>query len=127
MTDTAEELAIMAEAPVFWARVDPRDPHASPWDQRGFEIGAGWHAIVRNMAHRIEALGAGVRCHQVKEKFGILRVYVDRRVDGMAEIIAEAEAASAITCEECGQPGTMRRNEWMRTRCHKHRAIRAAM
>lgn len=54
---------------------------------------------------------------QVKEKFGTLRFYMTAHNPGITEAIRAAEAASAITCEDCGDPGTPRQNGWLRTLC----------
>jgi hypothetical protein len=59
---------------------------------------------------------------QVKEKFGTLRFYYsggDDVIDGMVSI---AESLSAVTCEECGSPGSTRDGGWIRTLCDKHEA-----
>jgi len=57
---------------------------------------------------------------QVKEKFGTLRFYHhggDTFTDGVA---AMAEAMSARTCEECGNPGKIAAGCWLRCLCDKH-------
>lgn len=57
---------------------------------------------------------------QVKEKFGTLRFYYsggDEQIYGMVRM---AESMSAVTCEECGNPGRSRRGGWIRTLCDKH-------
>lgn len=59
---------------------------------------------------------------QVKEKFGTLRFYYsggDDRVDGMVRM---AESMSAVTCEDCGAPGTTGGSRWITTLCETHRA-----
>lgn len=58
---------------------------------------------------------------QVKEKFGQLRFYLSSESDEMSEYIREAEDRSAITCEECGEPGITRTDlSWHLTLCDKH-------
>lgn len=54
---------------------------------------------------------------QIKEKFGTLRVYMTHYLPEMEEAISEAERLSAITCEDCGQPGELRQGGWLRTLC----------
>lgn len=57
---------------------------------------------------------------QIKEKFGTLRFYYhggDDIIDGMVRM---AEAMSAVTCEDCGVPGKIRRGAWIRTLCDVH-------
>jgi hypothetical protein len=58
---------------------------------------------------------------QVKEKFGTLRFYYsggDDIIDGMVRM---AESMSAVTCEECGSPGTRTTGGWIRTLCETHK------
>jgi hypothetical protein len=54
---------------------------------------------------------------QVKEKFGTLRFYVDHFMPTQAALIGMAERLSAVTCEECGAPGTPGGSGWIRTLC----------
>lgn len=57
---------------------------------------------------------------QVKEKYGILHFYYingDDYIDGM---VSMAESISSIICEECGLPGTIRYDGWVRTLCDHH-------
>jgi hypothetical protein len=58
---------------------------------------------------------------QVKEKFGTLRFYYnggDDFIDGLERM---AESMSAVTCEECGNPGTRTTGGWIRTLCETHK------
>lgn len=57
---------------------------------------------------------------QVKEKFGALRVYLNRTEPTVAAYVTFAEAMSACTCEECGAPGRRRSGGWIRTLCDTH-------
>jgi len=105
-----------------------RDRHASMrttcmcW---GFDVGDGWHALIRRASEKLEALilklpedqRAEVCASQVKEKYGTLRYYLTSETEEMSAIVREAEQASAITCEDCGAPGTLRRGGWWRTVC----------
>lgn len=54
---------------------------------------------------------------QVKEKFGTLRFYLTSGTDEMYDLIHEAEAKSATTCEDCGTPGKRRGGGWILTLC----------
>lgn len=54
---------------------------------------------------------------QVKEKYGTLCFYMTSSTDEMEDAISEAEAKSAVTCEDCGQPGVLRGGGWLRTLC----------
>jgi hypothetical protein len=48
-----------------------------------------------------------------------LRFYMTAETDEMEKLIDEAESASAITCEYCGQPGKLRNTGWLFTLCDK--------
>lgn len=100
----------------------------------GFAHGDGWLAIVRDLLGDLatirRTLPEGERdafwVFQAKEKFGLLRVYLDRypkdpeaREAAMAAIRV-AEELSSVTCEVCGKPGTLRRGGWLRTLCDEH-------
>lgn len=58
----------------------------------------------------------GFKVNQVKEKFGTLRYYCGTNNEIHAAIILAARA-SAVTCEVCGQSGTMRTDGWYSVRC----------
>lgn len=108
-----------------------RYPRAS-FARWGFECGAGWAAIVDEFASwlELEALrmkSLGKRCPlvvQVKEKLGTLCFYVthipSEIADEFANRYVQAERKSSHTCEQCGKPGKLRRNGWLRTLCDKH-------
>jgi hypothetical protein len=117
---TPEERAIIDAAPRFFDTTGI----ASPWSQRGFEIGPGWHNIVKEMAVAIEAIAPDVRCTQCKEKFGYLRVSTRMSVltskemrERVRSIIETAVTASETTCEECGKEGRLVQGMWRRVLC----------
>lgn len=57
---------------------------------------------------------------QVKEKYGILRFYVNYSNPVIDAMIGLAESMSARTCEVCGAPGTRGGDGWLRTTCEEH-------
>ena len=92
--------------------------------------GDGWFPIIHKLSSDIEKLArqAGQSpdseiwpvVSQVKEKFGKLHFSVLHKLDEAAvmQLISEAEAKSAVTCECCGKPGEMLNdNFWWRVRC----------
>ena len=87
----------------------------------GAECGDGWAPIVRDLFHDLIALGWDRDLHQVKEKFGQLRVYVGLATDEIYERIALAERLSGAFCEDCGRPGKTDgwSRGWYRTLCQK--------
>jgi hypothetical protein len=92
----------------------------------GFAVGDGWLAILDEMAAEIEQICAQTASKlptvlQIKEKFGLLRIYLSHSNDAVDAIIARAEERSAMICEDCGSPGRLRRRDgWMRTLCDAH-------
>ena len=107
----------------------------------GFECGDGWFNILDqlmgNIQHHIDWNNKNfekgykqykevpqVTLDQVKEKFGTLRFYYsggDDTVDGMVRM---AESMSAVTCEECGNPGKQVGGGWITTLCKTHAEIK---
>jgi hypothetical protein len=81
-------------------------------------VGDGWVSILDALATRLIALGWDRRLLQVREKFGVLRFYPESGyTPQMQAAIEEAEVRSAITCEDCGEPGVAQGGDWIRTLC----------
>jgi len=53
----------------------------------------------------------------MKEKYGTLRFYMSCETDEISDLIAEAEALSSQTCENCGALAKMRGTRWMEVKC----------
>lgn len=91
----------------------------------GVAIGAGWYDIMYNMSHTLERLirlepedkRFDYRMAQVKQKFGVLRVYLSIATEEMEMAVSLAEEVSSHTCEECGQPGKLGGEGWIITLC----------
>ncbi len=84
----------------------------------GFECGNGWFGLIWNLCEAIEPLVDGsFGVVQVKEKFGGLRFYTTAVPQEVCDLIDKAEALSLDTCEVCGEPGEVRDDGWVRTRC----------
>jgi len=110
-----------------------RDRHASMQETCmcwGFP-GDGWEPLIRRAAQKIEAAilklpeetRAKVCASQVKQKFGTLRWYMTYENDEIRAAIEEAIRESAHTCESCGAPGTLDKNEgWYTTECAECRS-----
>ena len=85
----------------------------------------GWDAIVERLLSDIAFVDPKAKIHQVKEKFGELRVYLDRGTDdtweALSDLIHEAEEQCAKTCQRCGKPGELRnKNSWYYVACEDH-------
>lgn len=91
-------------------------PGSHPFDQRGFETGDGWVDIIHDLAKVFAEEGNSF--HQVKEKFGILRVYpADWENPRTEQAIIDAEKRSSTTCYNCGSVGSLRNEGWLSVRC----------
>jgi hypothetical protein len=68
----------------------------------------GWSKLVHNLDHAISLISPNYEIIQVKEKFGMLRYYVDfSSIDDdasikISDLITSAEKASINTCINCG-------------------------
>lgn len=94
---------------------------------RWISVDAGWYPLVIATDHRLAEIDAGYVVHQIKEKFGTLRYYCGpssddpspELLDTLDAITDDAERASAITCERCGEPAVLQRiRNWVKTLCH---------
>lgn len=99
----------------------------------GIECGSGWDELLEDCCYKLHKLftEAGLTgdeypaAAQVKEKFGTLRFYMNSMsmevFDRANEIIREAEAKSAVTCDVCGKAGDGKSDAgWISTRCEEH-------
>jgi hypothetical protein len=91
--------------------------------RKSFACGDGWFKILdklsRDLTKIIEETGCSCRCSDVKEKYGTLRFHMDTETDEMSKLIAQAEAVSSETCENCGGKGLIRGLKWVTTLCDK--------
>jgi len=86
----------------------------------GFDCEEGWKDLLLEVFEKLKEYPY-LEIHQIKEKFGTLRLYVGavepKDCDIVYKIIDDAEAKSAIICELCGAPGLLRGGGWLMTRC----------
>jgi len=90
----------------------------------------GWQRIVTRMLERLEAAVAQqpaafrgeLDVTRIREKFGVLSVYLSKVPTPEVQVILdEAHAAAMVTCEVCGAPGRMAdRHSWMSVKCEAH-------
>jgi hypothetical protein len=99
----------------------------------GFECGGGWFWLLKKLVEDIAEIDVykAVKVFQVKEKFGALRFYISYSIpddvndpsnliyDKVYELINKAEEESGNTCEQCGEPGSVRGKYWLRCECDK--------
>ena len=82
-------------------------------------VATGWHGLVDELFDLAKKENFTVA--QVKEKYGILRIYVDDANMGMHIKIDNLERRSANMCEICGKAGErISRGGWLKTRCWTH-------
>ena len=96
----------------------------------GIDTGDGWYQIIDDLCAKIKAYvneqrvkypKFTVEAIQVKEKFGVLRFYIDYGDDYIYNLITEATEKSRKTCDVCGEPGNLATyNHWWMTLCKTH-------
>lgn len=103
-------------APNNWPPIDPAD---------------GWAEILTELRDDLIQTDPGHVVRQVKQKGGVLEVWVEASgpilADAVNRRIAAAQEQSARTCERCGQPGKIRQRPdgWYQALCNRH-ALEAA-
>ena len=117
--------------PIFYRnRYSDPESTAMCW---GFSCDDGWFQIIWDASEKLEAIARTqsppkdgeederLCATQIKQKFGGLRIYTNQYSDEIDTIITEAEKQASVTCEICGEPGTLRqKNLWLSTKCDKH-------
>lgn len=71
------------------------------------ELPAGWHPLFTQFVEDLFAADCSIAIIEAKEKFATLRVYLDQGSDLARRLVAGVEAASARTCQQCGQQGEL--------------------
>jgi hypothetical protein len=90
----------------------------------GFECGDGWYDLLNILCINIQTHCeynpdiSQVVAMQVKEKYGTLRFYAHGGDEYISGVISMAELMSCRICESCGNKGTKRHGDWVRTRCN---------
>ncbi len=99
------------------------DDHECVYPRGNVWCPEGWKDIVERLIVDLIVLGWNREVHQIKDKFGGLRFYVDKDSAGIIERIYAAENESMRTCEECGKPGQrvyLGNGAYIATRCEEH-------
>ena len=103
--------------------------------QFGFECDSGWYDLIERTLERISKIVKekkmdGFYIVQIKEKFGLLRIYYEveneykvEDLNKIDDIIQNAIKESANTCELCGATENVHRwicsSFWIKTLCDK--------
>lgn len=91
----------------------------------GIECGKGWYPLLEPIFEYIEKYNVDKEEHehikitQIKEKWGLLNIYVNFGTDELYDLIDKAEDLSDNVCEDCGtmeDVGTITYG-WIRTVC----------
>lgn len=74
------------------------------------------------VAQEADAFQRGLKVKRVREKFGVLSVYLSKApTPEVQAILDEADMAAMTTCEVCGAPGRMGdRHGWTSVKCDDH-------
>lgn len=116
------ELSLYKKFPYLFARKDlDRTESCMSY---GIAVAPGWLTLIDKMSEEISEIDSTIQYEQIKEKFGLLRVYTingseDKR-DVVNGIISKYVELSRITCEVCGKQGELRRDDWNRVLCDIH-------
>ena len=104
-------------------KLDKEDKSSRPYPMFGVECGKGWYNILWKMFEGIEKVlkdDESIYVAQIKEKWGLLRIYIDGGNDKIDKLIERAEKKSEKVCEHCGKKGKLRKlNGWLSTLCIK--------
>ena len=97
-------------------------PNGSVIAQRGIECSDGWYGLIDKTLSEIEGRRVSVDSSppaitQIKEKFGLLRVYTMPSDEPIRAILDAAEQASATCCEQCGREGKLVATPFSQVRC----------
>jgi hypothetical protein len=94
----------------------------------GFNCWEGWYNIIDKMLETVSnsvRRTSNINIVQIKEKFGMLRVYTETYDSYTQGIIDMAETLSKHTCERCGKLGELRPDlGWIKTLCLNHYSCR---
>lgn len=92
-----------------------------PIELFGLEIRKGWLPLVEPIIDRVQELkeaGSDVKILQIKEKWGVLQIYLLNAPEELLKLARDAQEKSTRICEECGAPATQAEvNGWIYTRC----------
>lgn len=96
-----------------------------PFELFGVECEKGWYKLIEPVYEYIKEYNKDKKeedqiCFtQIKEKWGLLRIYVNFGTKELYKLIDEAEEKSANVCEYCGSEENvgMRETVWLTTMC----------
>lgn len=112
----------MAKYPKIFIQQDLPVTHtAMCW---GLDCGVGWYPLIDALCAQLQFdidnnKQPQIEATQVKEKFGMLRFYVNGSTDRQEAMIDFAEYLSGVICELCGTFNDVSQNKsgWIQTLC----------
>jgi ribosomal protein L37AE/L43A len=85
----------------------PKEEPKYPYELFGVECGEGWKKLYQPIIDYVtkynETNEDKIDIHQIKEKFGALRIYLSKYNEEVRQMIDDAEEISYYTCEDCGK------------------------
>jgi hypothetical protein len=96
-----------------------RKPGYPPITLNICECGDGWLPLIQKCIDELIKTGWNKEILQIKEKFGGLCIYANDLSEERYKIIEKYKELSYQTCENCGRPGTIRGEVWIRTLCNE--------
>ncbi len=92
---------------------------------RWVDVGIGWLGLIQAFVTEALPHDHALCVHEIKEKFGTMRIWCDTPVLGARLAKGKAEFKSSLTCEVCGAEGFVRRPppgrwSWWRCLCDEH-------
>lgn len=104
----------------------PKEEPKYPYELFGVECGDGWKHLYQPIIEYVVEYNLKqdndedkIEIHQIKEKFGGLRVYLSRYTEELRKMIDDAEEKSFNTCEICGKhiKKPITENHWIYAEC----------
>lgn len=116
-----------------------KDNKTEPIGAYGIECDAGWYDILDSLCFMIAQQERNIEGNnkyritqnqqpvehepfkftQIKEKFGVLRIYYNGGNEYIRGLIGMAECWSYKTCETCGEKGQADKKGWIKVLCDK--------
>lgn len=85
-----------------------------------FDCGIGWKPLVDKVVQKVHNT-EGLYIHQVKEKFGRLRIYLNSYQNDLTDLLIDIEKESGTICEYCGTRKNVKCSSggkyWIKTLC----------
>jgi hypothetical protein len=109
---------IQPKAPKFLSKIDSNEYYS--------DIPDGWLTLVENLCRTIEwhinfsvpqELQSQIFATQIKEKFGMLRIYCNQSTPFIDGALSLAETISEVTCQRCGNLGTKHSGPYIEVLC----------